>query len=98
MSGLVGGAPLGVIHAMRWGPGAGMLWGLAAGLGAVLEYWLFRIFLWRHRIMPLRLLRWLEYTVHLRILYREGGGYVFIHKTLQDSLASNPRAQGPQKG
>jgi hypothetical protein len=37
--------------------------------------------------MPLRLIRWLEYAVHLRVLYRAGGGYVFIHRTLQDALS-----------
>ena len=87
LSGLVGGVELAIVRAITWGPAAGLLWGLATGLGAVLQYWGSRIALWRDGRLPLRLIRWLEYAVHLRVLYRAGGGYVFIHRTLQDALS-----------
>jgi len=55
-----------------------------------------RLLLWRHGLAPLRLLRWLEYAVRLRLLYRAGGGYVFIHKTVQDALAQQPSTARPE--
>jgi len=67
------------------GPIAGLILGLSAGLGAAAQYGVFRVLLWRYRIAPLRYVRWLNSTVHLRLLYRgASGGYVFIHRLVQD--------------
>jgi len=87
VSGLLVSPELGLIRGITWGPAAGCLFALATGHGAVVQYWMRRLFLWRAGVAPLRYTRWLEYAVALRVLYRTGGGYVFLHRILQDRLA-----------
>jgi eukaryotic-like serine/threonine-protein kinase len=84
---------LAIVRALAWGPGVGVLWGLAAGFGGVLQYVTLRLLLWRYDVAPLRYVRWLNYVVGLRLVYRgAGGGYVFIHPIIQDHLAGSARA------
>lgn len=87
VSGLLVSPELGLIRGITWGPAAGCLYALATGHGAVIQYWMRRLLLWRAGVAPLRYMRWLEYAVDLRVLYRTGGGYVFMHRILQDKLA-----------
>lgn len=89
LGGAVGGWDVGVARAITWGPGAGLLWGFATGLGAVIQYFMLRALLWRYGLCPLHLGRWLEHLVRLRILYRTaGGGYAFLHQLVQDHFVA----------
>ena len=93
--GMTAGLPLAVVRAVGWGPGAGALWGLAAGLGSTLQYRVLRVLLWQLHLAPLRYGRWLEYAVSLRLLYRGvGGSYVFLHQTVQAHFA-RPASDAP---
>ena len=67
----------------------GVVVGFAYGLNAAVQYLVIRLLLWRYGSAPLRFVRWLDYSVQLRILYRGGasGGYVFIHRSVQDYFA-----------
>jgi hypothetical protein len=59
---------------------------LAYGIGAAVQHGLLRLLLWRYHRAPLRYVRWLDYTVHLRLLDRgTGGGYVFIHRIVRST-------------
>jgi hypothetical protein len=60
---------------------------MSYGLGSVAQHWLLRILIWRARVSPLRYGRWLDYAVSLKLLYRSGGGYTFIHGLLQEHFA-----------
>src|SRR5512144_3308981 len=63
----------------------GPAFGLAYGLGAAAQHGILRMLLAKYRMVPLRYVRWLNYTVHLRLLYRStDGGYVFIHRIVQE--------------
>ena len=55
------------------------------GLDAAVQHGIFRLLLWAHHVAPLRSVRWLNYMVQLRLLYRgTSGGYVFIHRIVQN--------------
>jgi len=96
--GLIVGLHNGLIRGLAWGPGAGLLWGLATGLGAVLQYLVLRLLLWRYRLAPLRYGHWLDYMVRLRLLYRgAGGGYLFIHQIVQDHFAGTVAATASRR-
>jgi hypothetical protein len=63
----------------------GLISGLAFGLDAAVQHGMFRLLLWAHHVAPLRTVRWLNYMVQLRLLYRgTSGGYVFIHRIVQN--------------
>jgi hypothetical protein len=59
-----------------------------AGLGAVLRHWLVRFGLWVADDAPLRYVTWLNDLVEARIVYRAGGGFVLIHRVLQEHLSA----------
>ncbi len=89
VSGLPEGVGTATVRAIAWGMGAGVLGAFAGGFSAVTQYWLARTLIWTHGLSPLRLHRWLEYSVRLRLLYRSNGGYVFIHRMLLDCMAED---------
>jgi hypothetical protein len=71
--------------ALLMGLVVGPIFGLAYGLDAAAQHAVLRLLLQRYHLTPLRYVRWLNYTVHLRLLYRgTSGGYVFIHRIVQD--------------
>jgi hypothetical protein len=102
-SGLIGGVLLGVLAgavlAAIVGPGAGLrvgvflglttivFLGVVKGFGAAIQHLIVRLLLWRAGRAPLGYAAWLETMVRLRLLYRMGGGYVFIHRFLQEFFA-----------
>ncbi len=78
---------------MLTGAEIGAALALAFGVGAAAQHWLVRVLLWQNGVAPLRLQRWLGYAVSLRLLYRSaGGGYVFIHRLLQDHFVEQGTA------
>jgi hypothetical protein len=65
------------------------------GLGSALQHWLLRILLWQTRVLPLRLGKFLDYAVSLKLLYRSGGGgYTFVHGLLQDHFTRGHSSAG----
>ena len=48
------------------------------------QHYSIRLWLWRCRFAPLRLVPFLEAAVGYRLLRRVGGGYIFVHRTLVD--------------
>jgi Transposase DDE domain len=79
--GLSDGLSVGLIFGLTFG----LIAGLAFGLDAAMQHGIFRLLLWAHHIAPLRTVRWLNYMVQLRLLYRgTSGGYVFIHRIVQN--------------
>lgn len=60
---------------------------LRGGLGEALKHYVLRFFLWREGKLPLRLIPWLEFCRARLLLRRQGGAYLFWHKTLQDYFA-----------
>lgn len=59
----------------------------------IAQRYLLRLSLWQEKKLPLRLVRWLEFLHHRKILQRVGGSYHFIHKQLLEYLARTHSAQ-----
>src|SRR3954447_6744730 len=102
--GLIPGLIFGLIVGLRDGPILGLIAGLiielvfglpaglAHGLGGAAQHGLIRLLLYRYNIAPLRYVRWLNYMVHLRLLYRgTSGGYLFIHRMVQEHFCDAPK-------
>ncbi|UCG24065.1 MAG: NACHT domain-containing protein [Chloroflexota bacterium] len=70
----------------------GVLTFIAAGAlfggGNVLKHFLVRMLLWLHRDLPWDAIRFLDHAAELIFLRKVGGGYIFIHKLLQQYFAS----------
>lgn len=115
MNGLLLGLLVGLLVALFGALAGGLLFGLIYGLIIVLSIVLFsgRNTYLRHftlrRLMayfdylPWRLVPFLEYAKERLLLRRVGGGYVFIHRTLQDYFSlqdkkypDHPTASGSQ--
>ena len=74
-----------VLAAFVVGIDVGAVLAVAFGVGAAAQHWLIRVVLWTSGVAPLRLQRWLNYAVSLRLLYRSAsGGFVFVHQLLQE--------------
>lgn len=68
---------------------AGLIMGLVSfGGGAVVLHLLSRTILWRNGYLPWRLTRFLDYAADRIFLRKVGGGYIFVHRMLQDYFAS----------
>jgi hypothetical protein len=64
-----------------------LAWLLMGGL-AVLQHYCLRFILWRTGAFPLKIVRFLEDATDCVLLYRVGGGYMFIHRLLLEHFAS----------
>jgi len=71
---------------------SGLLFGLFGGLefggGAVIQHFILRFTLYRADYLPWDLTRFLDYAADRIFLRRVGGGYIFVHRMLQDYFAS----------
>lgn len=72
--------------------GSGVLfWGLLAGLWYglldVVQHYTLRFLLYRMGCIPRDYAKFLDYGVKLVFLQKVGGGYIFIHRFLQDHFA-----------
>lgn len=95
-----GGWVVGLIVAFVVGPTVGLVGGLIAGLLAGVAGWLWgggiacikhavlRLLLWQAMFMPLNYPRFLDYATERVLLRKVGGGYIFVHRLLQDYFAS----------
>jgi hypothetical protein len=73
--------------------------GIGVGLGGTIVGWLrnggranlqhlvLRLILWRNDLAHLRYVRFLDYAAERIFLRKVGGGYIFVHRLLQDYFA-----------
>lgn len=61
--------------------------GVLRGGYAAVQHAILRLLLWASGRLPLRLVSVLDDAVRRGLLRRIGGGYLFVHRTLQDELA-----------
>ena len=62
--------------------------GALFGGGNVFKHFLVRTLLWLHRDLPWDVIRFLDHAAELVFLRKVGGGYIFIHRLLQQHFAS----------
>ena len=65
-----------------------LLFGLFFGGLAWIQHSILRLLLWRSGNAPLRYIRFLDFATKCVLLRKVGGGYIFIHRQLQEYLAS----------
>lgn len=85
------GVPFGLAFGMRSGLLVGGLTGAAYGywVGGMwfLSYWVTRLILARDRLAPLKYVAFLDFAASRVLLYKIGGGYIFIHRLLLEHFA-----------
>jgi hypothetical protein len=65
----------------------GLVGGFKLGGGAVIQHYILRIIIAFNKLLPLRLVRFLDYCVDRIFLRRVGGGYIFVHRLLMEHFA-----------
>lgn len=66
----------------------GLVCALTFGGHPCLQHLILRWFLWRNGNAPFHYVHFLDFAVERILLYRVGGGYAFIHRTLLEYFAS----------
>jgi hypothetical protein len=77
---------------------AALIGGLAFGGFNVINHFLLRLLLWRDGYMPLNYVAFLNEATRHILLYKVGGGYIFIHRLLQEHLAQTIVDETPPTG
>jgi DNA polymerase III delta prime subunit len=85
--GLFTGLILGVQSGLTVAIIVGLIAGLWYGGIDVFKHSGLRIGLWVLGHMPLRYVRFLDHAARLNLLHKVGGGYIFIHRSLQEYFA-----------
>src|SRR5437667_528470 len=62
--------------------------GLYYGGAAYMQHFVLRFLLWCRRSVPFNYPRFLDYATERILLRKVGGGYIFIHRLLQEYFAS----------
>lgn len=83
---MLNGAPGGLTLA----PCVGVSAGLVAGGLFTLKHFIIRVQLWAVGGAPIRYVSFLHEVTHRILMFRVGGGYIFVHRMLQEYLASLP--------
>lgn len=73
----------------------GLIIGLVYGLGAAIQHYTLRFWLWRTHTFPWKVQQFLDEAVACILLRRVGGGYSFVHRLLLDYLADLPTGPTP---
>jgi DNA polymerase III delta prime subunit/MFS family permease len=92
------------LYAWIYGPllgvGAGLIFGLAfglvggrTGLAAFLQHFTLRLFLARLKLLPWKLIPFLDEATDRLLLHRVGGSYLFVHRLLRDVLATQEESE-----
>jgi eukaryotic-like serine/threonine-protein kinase len=87
---VLGTIPGGLLYAL--------IGGLAYGGYACLSHAALRLILWRAGSLPLDAVRFLDHAAELAFLRKAGGGYLFVHRLLQEhfaALGGGPPSEGP---
>lgn len=69
---------------VRLSVATGLILALYFGGVTALNHGLIRLFVWQEGGLPLNLTRFFAHAVRLNFMRRVGGGYIFIHRLLQD--------------
>jgi hypothetical protein len=93
---LVFGLVFGLSPGLSFGLAPGLALGLVPGLAltlafggyACLSHLTLRLVLWRCGVMPLRYVDFLDYATERIFLRRVGGGYLFVHRLVQEHFAA----------
>ena len=72
----------------------GLVYGLEYGYRSLIQHYVLRWLLARQRLLPRRLIPFLEYCVSLIFLRRAGGSYIFVHRLLMEHFAGLGAPQG----
>jgi hypothetical protein len=78
----------GVFSGLLWGLILGLFVGLELGGRAVIQHFTLRLILYLHGHIPWDYAHFLDYAAGHIFLRKVGGGYIFIHRLLQDYFAS----------
>jgi hypothetical protein len=81
---LGGGLCLGLAVGLAFGLAFGLVFGLTYGGYACQAHFALRLVLWRSGAIPWDYTRFLDYAADRIFLYKVGGGYVFVHRMLQE--------------
>jgi GTPase SAR1 family protein len=81
------GLALAMVSVLILGLGAGLVGGLEKGGRACLGHLALRYLLVRNDLAPWKYVAFLDYTTERIFLRKVGGGYIFIHRLLQDYFA-----------
>ena len=81
------GVAVGAFFSIIAGSAVGLATGLAFGGFNLFKHGFLRLILWRTRQMPHDLIAFLNHAARNVLLYKVGGGYIFIHRLLQEHLA-----------
>jgi hypothetical protein len=70
---------------------------MAVGLGgkAVIQHYLLRLLLWRSGRFPRNITRFLDWAAQRVLVQRVGGGWQFVHRTLQERFAERHAEERP---
>lgn len=82
--GLQGGLLAGLLTGASHGIGTGLFCGLVYGGFAWIQHWVLRTILWASGAMPWNYTRFLDFAAERIFLHKVGGGYIFMHRLLQD--------------
>ena len=77
-----------MFSALVFGLVPGLAVGLAYGGYAYLSHYALRGVLWRADALPRDTVRFLDYATERIFLRRVGGGYIFVHRLLQEYFTS----------
>lgn len=79
-------------YALRTGILTFLIAGALFGGGNVIKHYLVRLLLWLHKDLPWNTVRFLDDAADLIFLRKVGGGYIFVHRLLQQYFASLQRS------
>jgi len=85
--GLISGLRAGLLAGLFFGLLIGLLCALVGGLGAVVQHFILRVFLWQTRTFPWKTQKFLDDATARTLLHRVGPGYSFIHRLLLEYFA-----------
>lgn len=87
LAGLVTAQLFGLLFGLVGGLLFGLYFGLYTVLGAALEHYTLRFWLWRTHVFPWKAVPFLDDATARILLRRVGGGYNFAHRLLLDYFA-----------
>jgi len=79
---------VGLVFWEMFGWGFGVFGGFLFGGSAFIQHFIIRFILYRSGCMPWRYVHFLDYAAERILLRKVGGGYIFVHRLLQDYFAS----------
>ncbi len=88
---------LGMIVGISIGAIFGVIFGVIFGLGAFVQHFVLRTWLWRTNSLPWNIVQFLNEATELLLLRKVGGNYIFIHRLQLEYFASLDSLPASQK-